>query len=231
MNFKKLIEQGEIAREHEDYSEALRCFDLAIVEAGSVKDWLSVTQALGHKLIIYKHLFQKTRERPFLELMLKDAEAYLNIANKKKLPSEIKKIPLLRIADYDFLTGAYTKAVTVYQSALAHIPKRKVNEIAEYQSHYALALIKANRPELGLDLLRDSLSKIEKAKGMRPSHRLVVKSGIFGRIALASIWMKDGITARQAFEKAMIDALILEKKYKRPMRLRQLEILRNEIER
>jgi tetratricopeptide (TPR) repeat protein len=229
MSFHELIEKGEIARERKNYDRALLCFDLAINRASDNHDLFSVIEALGHRLLIYKHKFKKKRNRLFLELMLKDAEACLAIASKMKLPKEVNKVGYLRIGDYHYLTGAYTKAVTCYKKAISCIPKNKTNEIAEYQSHYGLALVKTKRIDQGLKNLFESLVTLRKSNSLTGFRRLTIESGILMRLSEGSRFAGNHAFADDYLEEAKQLAEVLETKHKMSNRLEEIEEMERDI--
>ena len=220
--YDQLIEQGEIAREKENYSEALTALDKALIIAARDEQWTQLVNALAHKLLTYKHLFQKTGKDSFLELMLGEAQTGLKISEDKKILGQPKAVMLLRIGDYHFLKEEFAKAMSFYEEALENIEKEKKGEHAEYLSHLGLCQAELGKQE-GLDNINQALQLALADDQTRPFHKLVILSGIHMRQAVAYNKFKQFEQAKASFEiaKTMAEELALE--HKMSMRLKQLE--------
>ena len=227
-NFSALISEGELAREHRKYDKALSCFDRAIRIAGSEGENVAMMAALSHRALVWKHLFEQTGRRNFLELTKADSEAGLAVAKSdKSVPAEVTAPLLLRLGDYYRLMRDRELALSYYHQALDVVSKSSPGKVAEYESHYALALIEKGQVKKGFMLLSECLQAIQADQSYRPFHRLIVESGIWLRMAEAYKGKNPA-----AYEKALTEAEKLAKtlkiKHKMPMRLVQVENLRRE---
>lgn len=222
MDFKKIIEKGEIAREEENYSLALKCFDEAALQAGKENKWQYVIEIIGHRTIIFIHHYWKTHDPSFLELMLGEIKAGLEIAKKKKISAEIYAPLLLRWGDYYRRQGKAKEAVPYYAKALRAIGNKNKARHAEFLGFYGEALaLSGNRD--GLRKLQQALSVIEKDKSLRPFHKLTVRCGINLRFVDCYLKHKEIGLANKHLDEAEKDALVLAEKYKQNVRLGNVE--------
>lgn len=226
MNLKKLTEQGELAREKNQDAKALSLLDQAILEAGRKKDYASLLLALSHKLLVWKHAYLKTRDQAFLELMLGEARSGLIIAKNTQVEKGLQAIFLLRIGHCFQYRNNYKLAEHYTKQAVQLISKKDQAKYAEYLGHYGLSQSLA-KDKKGLDSLKQALKIIEKAKKVRPFHKLVIHSGLLLRTAIAlKKFGKKQETEDMLFAATEISK-ILAKKYKMPMRLYQIQEIKN----
>ncbi|MBI3952512.1 MAG: hypothetical protein HY336_00985 [Candidatus Doudnabacteria bacterium] len=225
----KLIDKGELAREKGQNEKALSVLDKAVFVASQKKNYPSLLQALAHKLLVWKHLYLKTKDPAFLELMKSDAEAGLAIAKEKKVSKEFQAVFLLRIGHYYQYVSKYKEAVKFTKQAVNLIDEKKSGKYAEYLGHNGLSLTLSGQKQ-GLAILRKSLEIIKKAKNLRPFHKLVIHTGILMRLAISLNKFNKKSEAKDMLASAEKLAMILAKKYKMPFRLFQLnEIKKNKL--
>lgn len=242
MNIKGFINRGELAREKGQDEKALSMLDKAIFEAGKKKDYASLLSALSHKLLIWKHAYLKTKDGVFLELMRYEAMAGLDIA-KAKNNKGFQAIFLLRLGHYEQYRGNYKQAVTLMSQGIKLTDRKDLAKYSEYLGHLGLSQSLAGnsdarqsrgrspdrkrRDKKGLSTLRQSLKLIEKAKKVRPFHRLVIHSGILLRTSIALNKFGKKSETREMQDAAIELSKILTNKYKMPMRLHEALEIRN----
>lgn len=226
--FKNLITKGEIAREKQDYKIALACFDEAMLISGKQKRWADFAEALGHKIVIDKNFWQTTKDRGFLELMRADVELGLNISKMKKLPGRYSAVFQLRMGDVLLQDKNFKKSVPWFRQALKSLAGTPKNAgYSEYLRHLAEGLILAGKENEAEKILSRSLKLLQKDKNVRPFHRLNLELAVIACLALA-IRKKDLKRSKELLNKAFSMAKELKDKYKMPMRLKQLQIMKKE---
>src|SRR3989338_7349700 len=139
-NLKKLIREGELAREKDQNEKALLLLDRAIFSAISNKNYNSVLSALSHRLLVWKHAYLMTKDEVFLELMLADAKAGLRIAKSRKVDSGFIAIMQERIGHYYEYKKNFKRAKHELAYGLKFIDKKNLGKYSEYLGHYGLAL-------------------------------------------------------------------------------------------
>ncbi|HYE22208.1 MAG TPA: hypothetical protein VD998_01315 [Verrucomicrobiae bacterium] len=222
------LEEGEKAREQEDYALALKSFDQAIIEGVELDDPILILNALAQKLLVYKHMFQKTTNPVYNLLMLGDAQTGLKIAEEKKVTGQPKAVMLLRSGDYFFWKKDYATAQTLYEEAVLNVDQEKKGEYAEYLSHLGICQA-LNGNKTGLENLNKALTLASEDNTLRPFHKLVIVSGIHMRLAMANKKFGDTDKAIKEYETATTMAEELASVHKMPMRLKQLEIVAKEL--
>lgn len=226
--FKKLITKGEIAREKKDYKTALACFDEAMLISGTQRRWDDFVEALGHKIVIDKNFWQTTKDKGFLESMWADVELGLRISKMKKLPGRYRAVFQLRMGDILLQEKKFKKSVPWFRQALKSLAGTPKNAgYSEYLRHLAEGLILAGKEREAKKNLRRSLRLLQKDRNVRPFHRLNLELAIIACLALA-IRKEDPKKSKELFNQAVSMAKKLRDKYKMPMRLKQLEIMKKE---
>lgn len=223
---RKLFEQFENFSEQGQTSEAVRVIGKACLEAASAGRPDLVVETFNHKLHIFKHLFQKTGQEIYLSLMRSEALSAVNLAKKYRVQGLPKAAALLRYADTFYLEDDYKKSTSIYSRALEVLPKTVSGEYAEFLSHWAISAIKLRKDKKSLEQLKEALSMAESDVTLRPFHKLIVVSGIQGRLAEACSILNDRKQAEHYLSAAEGNAKILEKEHHMPMRQVQLKNLR-----
>lgn len=227
--FKNLITKGEIAREKKDYKTALACFDEAMLVSGKYNLWVNFLEALGHNIVIDKHFWWTTKDNGFLELMRADVGLGLKIAKMKKLPGRYLAVFQLRMGDVLVDEKKFAEAVEWYRKSVRSLAGLSKNAgYGEYLGHLGRGLVLAKKKEAEKVLLR-ALNFIQKDKDIRPFHRLILESAVIVSLSLYHK-KKNPKKSKELFNKAFVMARNLDEKYKMPMRLKQLEIMKKEFE-
>lgn len=227
-NIDALFERVEEARETGKYAEALSFAEQAVVAAVDQELPSKCVNALGHKLIIYKHLFQKSENQLYNELMYGDIQTGLAICKQYTLTGQPLAVMLTRQGDYFVHKEQYAESVPHYEAAyeqIAEVSKGKFGELAEYLSHLGIARALAG-DDRGLQDVEQAFAWIKQDTELRPFHKLTIVSGILFR--LAALYGKRGDTLRfnEYFNQAMERARELKDVYNMPMRTVQGERLR-----
>jgi tetratricopeptide (TPR) repeat protein len=229
IKFDKIISEGEEAREREDYPRAFERFDQAIVLAATKSDLTTLINALAHKLLIYKNLYQKTGNNWFNELMAGDAKTGLKIVEKSGLLGQPKAVILLRLGDYHINKKNYELAATAYKEGLENSDVNKPGEYAEYLSHLAWAQGLMGDKD-AIAHLKKSLEIAESDTNLRPFHRLVILSGINMRLAEVYKVQDNPEESLAALDIAEKMAKELQSEFHMPMRLKQAGLLRSQLQ-
>jgi tetratricopeptide (TPR) repeat protein len=226
--FKKLITKGEIAGERKDYKTALACFDEAVLISGAQRRWDNFVEALGHKIVIDKHFWQTTKDKGFLELMRGDIELGLKLSKMKKLPSRYLAVFQLRMGDILLQEKKFKESVPWFRQALKSLARTPKNAgYSEYLRHLGEGLILAGKEKEAKRNLRRSLRLLQKDRNVRPFHRSNLELAVIAWLALA-VRKKDFKESKELFNQATSMARKLRDKYKMPMRLKQLELMKKE---
>lgn len=183
MTYEQLIEKGEKERELGNISEALSLFEQAILVAITENRITDVVEALGQKLLVYKHHFQTTQNTMFLEFMRSDIETGMRLVEKHNLDGHPKAVMNLRMGDYYLENKAAKSSVPYYKAAVDALPEVNPGMKAEFISHYGRALVEAGDGS-GIDLTKEALVLAEKDETLRPFHRLIILSGIHMRLVV-----------------------------------------------
>lgn len=179
--------------------------------------------ALGERIVCSKHLYQKTDLQIYLSQMHSDAL----LGQRLNLGPEDRAVFYLRLADVYSLSNQHQLAEETYQ--IAHQMVRKGGgEEAEYLGHYADALVKNSepgdsKPELAIDLIHKAFGLVHALSDeeLEIKHRLIIESGLHGKLAKSAIKAKK---RRMAFKSLLICHRMckdLADKYSYPMRLEQ----------
>ncbi len=185
--FKKLIEQGEIVRERNDFETALVCFDKAIIEALKTSDYAAAINGLGHHLLVYNRMYKQTNNPAFLEMMYMDAQTGLRLAEKNNIHGQPLALVQMRTAEYSLDVKDYTQAEEKYQEAfdeLSSDPVATNEEKAEYLGHLAEAIIYGGDVDRAEPLFRKAHELLEQSSDkLRDFHKLIIESGLLMREA------------------------------------------------
>lgn len=184
---KKLIEQGELARERDDFETALVCFDKAIIASIKDSDYAAAINALGHHLLIYDHLYEQTSNPAFLEMMYMDAQTGLRLTEKNNIHGQPLALMQMRTAEYFLDIKEYAQAEEKYQEAFDELsadPNATNEEKAEYLGHLAEAIIYGGDVDRAEPLFRKAHELLEQSSDkLRDFHKLIIESGLLMREA------------------------------------------------
>ena len=215
IDFAKLLETGEIAREQEQYTKALNIFNELIVTAGLAKKHIYVFDALIHRSHLYKHLYQKTNDAVFLLLMSNDAQTSYQIA-KTKLKNKLD-VAFMDLGNFHYLKEDFEQSSKYYNLAIKHLNNKPKAPYAEFLSHLGISQVLAGRKQ-GLVLLKKAGALIAQDQSLRPFHKLVVESGNDMRVLLATHKLRTEHNTKLLKTKIASQVNLLAKKYGMPMR-------------
>ena len=227
-NLDKLIEQGERVREEKKWDEALVIFDRAIIQAANQKMPDKIINVLGHKLIVYKHLFYETENILFLELFKGEVLNGLNIANEQNINDQPRALMLLRLGDYFLLKKNYKQSVVHFKESLDYLDQKQPGLYGEYLGHFGFGQFLSG-DETGFETLDKAYTMVEQSQDLRPFHKLIILCGINLRSAQA--WAHTGNLekANQVLVKAENQAQEINDKYHLPLRLEEVLRLKNKL--
>lgn len=225
--FKNLITKGEIAREKRDYKTALACFWEAMLISGKQKNWADYVEALGHIIVIDKHFWWETKDQGFLEQMRSHVKLGLEMCKIKHLPKTHLAVFQLRASNIFLEEKNFKRAVLWSHRAVKSLAEISKNAgYAEYLGHWGTALVLAGEERAERVLLR-ALKLMRQDEDVRPFHRLVLESRILASLSLF-YKEKNPKKSKELFNEALVMSRELRDKYKMPMRLKQLGIMKKE---
>lgn len=219
--FDQLIDSGERARELEDFDRSFAIFDQAILLATKLNDPAKIINAIGHKLLAYKHLAERSNSENYWQLYRGEVETGLKIASDAKIEGQPMALMLLRQGDYFSHLLDYAKAEEIYQKALEKLDPNDGGVYGEYLSHFGLAQSMSGKTE-GLTTLKTSFDTVALDNKLRPFHKLVVLSGINLRLALASAKLGFDEDSKKYMAEAERQAKELAEQHKMSIRLKQI---------
>lgn len=228
------INQAEKLRELGATKAALEILDHVVWKIKHVLDYSDnmniLAQALAHRIICHKHIWQNTGDEFSLREMLVD------VINGELLPvsTEDKAVFYLRHGDCLSSMNMHNSALEQYRLAYESVKKGGVEEV-EYLGHLAEALVGANRVNASealnyLDQAMDLMKKIESGPNEqkpRDWHSLIIWSGLYGRKAFVlrkSLHINFFSRSLQAFAwlwQAFVLAVRLKNKHGMPQRYNQ----------
>jgi len=215
---RKLHARAEHEREHGSLTESLKATDEAMTTYQKDGDILGFTEVLASRVITLRHLHRQTRDKSYLLLAEKTAEAALEIAMQG--PVESRAIPFYNLAEVQEEMGDIVGAVENYRAAVDLVttnpPERHKHPAvaANFKLHLATAEYKMG-DKTASGRAGKALRELEEAKFPDRYASDVWISG--GHMKIAEIIMNDdpGKASRHLqFAKAIIDSnpqLVLRK--------------------
>ena len=229
VSFKNLIQKGELAREKGNYKTALVCFDEAMLTAGQENRWADFVETIGHKVVIDKHFWQTTKDRGFLELMRTDIELGLRMCEIKKLPKRYLAVFQLRMGDILVIEKRFKDSVLWFRRAVKSLTGTPKNSgYSEYLRHLGAGLALAGQKGQAEKTLLESLKLLKRDKKVRRFQSLNLEISVISWLSFA-IKNKNPEKSNELVVRAGFLAKELKDKYKMPMRLKQLAIMKKEL--
>lgn len=185
------IERAVHIRELGRTDEAISIL-MPVVE--SCTELSDLADARGELAVCYKHKFQKTKDRQFLQKLGKVAMAgmLMNILEVEKAKFN------LRMGDYCVLAGETPNAGAYYRRA--HELVVGTTEEAEYAGHLAEYLAMVGEIEEASSLVSEALWQLHsREKAFEPKHYLIIKSGVYARKVGIDLAAKDYKAATESF--------------------------------
>lgn len=227
----QLFEKIEHVREQGLYAEALALSEQAIIVSVEQKLPNKCVNALAHKLIVYKHLFQKTEDLLYNELMYGDIQTGLTICAQFHISGQPYAVMQTRYGDYYVHKEQYAEALPHYEDAysvVSVVSEGKYGELAEYLSHLGIARVLAGNDQ-GLQDIEQALGWANQDVILQPFHKLTITSGILFRLAAVYGKRGDEDNFKKYFSQAMGQAEELKKEFNMPMRVIQGERLKEKL--
>ena len=229
VSYKQLIENLEMAREQGDYPKALLFAEEAVILSAQEKNLEQLVNALAQKLLIYFHLFEKTENQLYNDLMYGDVQTGLQLVEEHGISGQSKAVMLLRTGDYYLHKNQPGKTVDYFALAIQFVDPEKKAEYAEYLNKWGYAESLAGDVTSGQLKIEKAEELVENDKTLRPFHKLIISSGISMRLAHCYFLANNQKQAKEEFAKAKIMADELSTQYSMPMRLLQIERLQNKL--
>lgn len=176
----------------------------------------AVAAALGARIVLNKHLWQNTSETKYLSEMQKDVYQGVRL----NIPDHVRAQFFLRDADVSASIGDRRAAEIKYEMAYQCVTKGGREE-AEYLGHYGEALASNGKATQGLIQVQRALRIMEDDNTGTPEERLILSSGLYGRLAKCAFKSLRFILAIQSYRKGKKQAEALAYQYGMPQRLNQ----------
>ncbi len=211
--YEALIRKGEDVRERGNPDKAIEIFNELLSNSP-----LSIqASALGHIIVCYKHLYQKTDDLDYVS-------NYMMPLCQRGLEMEIseaeKSVFKLRQGDCYLALSKPNEAVELYKEALSMLPSGSPQK-GEYRSHLAFGLAMAGRLSDAYNQLDVAEYQIDTAEGLKPFHRRVIVAGLRYKQAKIQKMNGDYFLAFTAGLQGLYQALVLAIWYWYPVRLKQ----------
>ncbi len=179
--------------------------------------------ALGERIVCSKHLFQKEDLQIYLNQMMADIKKGKTL----NIPESDHAVFYLRHGDVCSSLGEHAEAECLYYQAHCLVNKGGREE-AEYLGHYAEALatnpnVTEEKLEQAMDLLRKAFLILDDVpeEQLDIKHRLIILSGLHGRLAKVAVKSRCYILAFRALTECWRMSRELAHKHNYPMRLEQ----------
>lgn len=212
--FDQVCGRAEVFREQGKTNQALIVLNALISDASAHSD--RVAEALGHRILCYKHLYQNTEDINHLHNMCIDARKGLGL----QIPRTSKAKFYLRLGDVYMLQGSFVAAERAYRIAYEVCKKGDYSK-AEFLGHWAEAKALNGKCAEAIGLLKHALAHLKVFPPPRPFHRLIVVSGVEARLVRAAFKCKSyGLAMKYLIHSYML-AWWLKIYYGNPVRLKQ----------
>jgi tetratricopeptide (TPR) repeat protein len=227
-DIESLITNAETAREQQRYSEAIGLLNQALMSSAEFNLPEKLLSIFGHKAVVFKHLYEMTGSQIYLEMLQGEAIMGLRIAERFDLTGTLKAALLMRSGDYHMARQEYFQAENLYKQAVSLVDQEKPGEYAEYLSHLAFAEVCNDKPD-SLENLKFSYSMAASDESLQSFRRMIVLSGIKLRIAQALSHLNKIDEASIQLKEASTQAESLNSEFKMPMRLRQVDAIKDKL--
>ncbi len=223
-NAPQLIRKAELLRERGNYTEAVYILDSVIEYALKNKKPYLESDARGHLIVCYKHLYERNYDSFWLDYMYTCARAGLFL----NLPEVDKRVFYLRLGEFEYYRKEYDKAEVLFRKAHLLVNK-DCREEAEYLAHLVSVLVARSELFEARDLLARAfvlMNMPRVRKDTRPFHRLIILAGLY--LLEYKLNLRSGLgasAARKAYLKGYAIALWLKWRHKMPQRLTQFKKL------
>lgn len=202
---KKLHNQAEKARENEDYLNALKITDEAIIAYESDGDQQGLAEVLASRVITLRHLANETNDNSFLILALGQADSSVEIARRSE-KKEALAIPLYNLAKAQEDAEKLSEAILTYHNAIEwmeNFPPKDYDKdfvLADMRVHLEICRYKAGDKRA----LENAEKYLQELENMSPKDQYLKDVWISGAyMRLAKILRQDSIDKCKAyFEKA-----------------------------
>lgn len=215
----EMLEHAELIRENGDSEQAISILTEAIRLAQRMDDRVLTARALGHRIVCYKHLWQNLGLQKYLRLMQEDIDRGLAL----DVESKHRAAFYLRKADIHASCGESVEAEENYRQAYQLVGKGNYTE-GEYLGHWAESLVDVGRAREAVYLLLKAILIVTSDRKIPAWHRLIVHSGLYGRLSKAAWKARKPVTAIIALGKCWTMSRRLARDYNMPQRLKQFHL-------
>ena len=214
------IREAERICEEGHPRDAMEILDRVIEFTRKNGDPETESSALGYKIVCLKHIYQNTRDEKVLQQM----HGYIKLGMILPISAQSKAVFHLRLGDVYTAKQDYKSAERSYRKAAWLVRRDKVM-YPEYLGHYAESKAMNGKSQRAIIMILIALQKVEEAKNnFRPFHYLILVSGLYARLAKASIKARKFGLAVNALFQGYTRAWWLAIRYKMPQRRKQYHL-------
>lgn len=217
-DLEEMIKGAEKVRERGRTNLAIVLFEDVINESKKL-GWPDIqASALGHLIVCYKHLYQKSGNTVHVKQMIELCKRGMIL----DVPEGTKSVFALRKGDCYGIFGEFDLAANEYRKAIKMAAGNSAL-IAEYQGHQADNLIDKGSPEEALNRLKSAdLTLYFESDSLRLFHYRTIKAGFRYKMAKAAYRIgKYGSAVLYGVQGFWL-ALVLAIRHLKPARLMQI---------
>ncbi len=214
-DIRVLIADSEIDREEGNTDRAAEDLSLAMEYAQLLNRIDLYAQALAHRIICWKHLYQNG-DKTALVWMEQDVEEGLAL-NISKTESAVF---FLRKGDVLTEQKNYERGNWCYKQAWFKAERGTHTEV-EYLGHFGESFVALGAPQRAMEILDKALTMMGKVKDIREWHRLIIVSGLLGRRGKAAMKARRFILGTKSLWASFKICKELKERYGKPQRYNQ----------
>lgn len=179
---EELQKKADVLREEGKSLEAIDIYNRAIVLYQQENDYQKILGALTGRLLSWKHLFYKTKDKIYAIFVQKDAEAMLQIANEYSVKDKLSLIhylygtSALLFNDYASAEKEFIQAIDLYPADNA--------EKGDWMAHLGEVMYRNGKKQEGKQMILKGIQRIKDHSGEIDSFLFNVwVSGAYLRLA------------------------------------------------
>lgn len=212
------INEAVIVREKGDYATSITLLADLKKQVKQIGD-LGLNEIIAQNIVSLKHKYEHTKDLNALKEIKSEIDAGLNLL----IPQSSKAVFHLRLGDYYTYQGENPSALISYQKAydLIVTANAEFHTIGEYLGHLAEAQSINGFGKKALVNFYQALKCVKQDTKIEDWYRLVILSGIRGRMIIPAIKVLKIHVAIWSFFVSYRMALKLKRVYNIPIRLDQ----------
>lgn len=215
---REAIAKAVETRESGDYQKGLdqlRLWQDKVKQVGN----LHLEDIIAEVIVCLKHKYEYTRH----PMALNEIKSEINAGLSLLIPQPCKAVFHLRLGDFYTYQGDKVSALNSYQKAydLVIVINAELHTTGEYLGHLAESLSVNGHNKKALSNFYQAINLVEQDAKIEEWYRLIILSGIRGRMIIPAIKSLKIHVALWSFFVSYRMALKLKKFYNKPVRLDQ----------